>query len=345
MTKKLTSTILSSLQQDYENDNCIEHNNYLGMFYDNLACERYIGIKSPTGPSYLKRYALPDFYYDLLVNLGTLEKELIDKNAITAPSNLYHTIEKKVSATALRKEYNYYTSLIYAEQNLAEHWNNSKLLTQEQKSHIIFKELPHNGIESYRLLDRIFSDRDFTNARKTELNVEYNILEYTLVNLLTQNDKVFMQNLGLYCELKKLNFTNDFSRVFKPATVSKIKLEYLQNLGDNGLESLPILFFSPNKSLKELTLLEATKLNHVTESLNNFFNCGSGKGLNHQNYNDLASLLTNFKTDNFLKEHLGTFIQAKAEGSIGKNLKTRWAYIYLQYTAEPSRKSSHKTKI
>jgi hypothetical protein len=363
-----TLTLLNQYRNDYEKEHTIDKEDFIKILTKESACDQYVGIRTPNNPVNLKRFSLNDFYYDLLVSFSPVEKKLIQKEQCSNPPYLYSAIQQKLKVSQLESEFYYHTTLIYAELDIGEHWNHSKYLTHEQKNNIIFTELfNQNNITSYHKLTKIFTPDDFVNAAYTLSNHTYNLQEYCLFKILTDRTNKFYKHQSMYEALNHLPFKSNLNNIFKESfsqtikidkniipeqenitnysNVLKVRLFNLKRLNDDTINNIIVQYPYPDKSVYNIRLMDAAKLNFATKELANLFNRGKALGLNSEPLTNLDDLLDTFKKDSFLSQALPELLKQKSQHSINPLIKNRWSLIFLTYNTVANEKNYKKHKI
>lgn len=247
MNKKPNTLItLDKMIEVYEAEmdyNLSTKNNYKKILLNEKDCNNLFGIKNQNGSKNLTRYSLPDFYYDLVKHISVIESKLISKGELKLEHYLYQQVQKKAVVPQLQDQLNLYSTLIYAQNNGAIHWNKSRLIKKEKKDEIIFNECVERGITSFNILSKIFSPEDFLNSISYGENgkdnkFSLNLQEHLLLNIIYKEIKEAQPLIDVFHALENLGSKIDYNKIFNLSLFRPkyIDIESLIALKDKTLE-------------------------------------------------------------------------------------------------------------
>lgn len=305
------------------------------VLLNNDACCKLLGMKDSKGTRHLTRYSLPDFCYDLLTYISSTELKLMQEDKIQPAHFLYQNIIKKLDIPELDRDFSLTTTMIYAQNDIAPHWNRVSQLTEEQINEVIIEDCYSKGISSFNILSNVFNPHHFIHATETKkLNstqeISYSLSEKILCAALTNSTVKFNQHKLMLDTLHELGAKENYNKIQYIIDLKNINYSSLIAMNNSELENTLFPIKLSNKYSQNFSLLEIVKLNYVANSLNN---CLSGKksiGFDSKNYTTLLELIAHFKEDQFLNKHMGNFFQAKSENSTSKEQQVKWRYIALQ---------------
>lgn len=248
MNKKTNTLItLDRMIKDYEDEmdyNLSTKNNYKKILLNEKDCNNLFGIKNQNGSQNLTRYSLPDFYYDLAKHISVIEAKLISKGELNLEHYLYQQVQKKAVVPQLQDQLNVYSTLIYAQNNGATHWNKSHLIKKEKKDEIIFNECVERGITSFNILSKIFSPEDFLNSvsygeNDKDNKFSLNLQEHLLLNIIYKEIKEAQPLVDVFHALKNLGSKIDYNKIFNLSVFRPkyMTIESLLALEDKTLEN------------------------------------------------------------------------------------------------------------
>lgn len=311
--------------------------------------DNYLGINGK-----IKRFSLPDFYFDLMIQIHSVESKLIQEKLLQPNHYLYQQIQKKNKVIELQDQTNFYTTLIYAQCNAAEHWNKSSELSKDVIDNLIFKEIIYNADNGYKILSKIFTQYQFEQAVKTsntnpdkKMNLKEEILYklYTCDSLFNIN-KFNNYSWGLKL-LDKMHFEVDISKMFNMKNYHKIKYFNftLSEFKEKGNIEVPYSF--NKKDTHNLSLLTISKLNHFNDNILKLFkgDTKNALGLDFQPHEDIQSFVQEFIKDDVLLEFLPFFTKNKMNNAIDPHIKDLWTYVNLLLVVPDKDYTLKKKKI